>query len=92
MATIRARDFLGKPLRVGDVVVWAPCGFYTSPLRCGVISDIEPSGVIWLRRPRMRSDFTTDAVNVRLRGGSRIIRVPHALRAAEARRLRRHKL
>ena len=92
MATIRVRDFLGKPLRVGDVVVWVPCGFYTSPLRSGVVSDIEPSGVVWIRRPRMLSDLTTDAVNVRLRGASRIIRVPHAVSPAEARWLRRHKL
>jgi hypothetical protein len=86
-AMTRPRDFLGRPLSIGDVVVYAVLIRRLGggqPLRRGVILELEEP-YAWIR---MRAD-TGRAATVRIHR-ERILKMPGALPARQTARLRAH--
>jgi hypothetical protein len=82
-------DYLGRPLRVGDVVIYAVLMSRLGggqPLRRGVILDFEDP-YVWIR---MLGD-TGHAATVRI-DQDRVLKMPAALPARQAARLRAHAL
>jgi hypothetical protein len=87
--TVSPKDYLGRPLRVGDVVIYAVLISRLGggqPLRRGVILGFEES-YAWIR---MLAD-TGRAATVQIHR-DRILKTPAALPARQAARLRAHVL
>jgi hypothetical protein len=86
-AMVRTRDFLGRPLSIGDVVVYAVLIRRLGggqPLRRGVILELEEP-YTWIR---MLAD-TGRAATVRIHQ-ERVLKMPSALPARQTTRFRAH--
>jgi hypothetical protein len=82
------RDFLGRRLSTGDVVIYA---MGRSPLRSGVVLRFDGRGGVWIRIVK-RSWHGRRGIpgTIYIQSLCRVVAVPHALRPAVARRLRKH--
>jgi len=83
-----ARDVLGRPLSVGDVVIYS---VGRAPLKSGMVLRFDGRGGVFVRILRnSRDDRPISPGTVHIESLSRIVAAPHALKAAVARTLRLH--
>jgi hypothetical protein len=84
----REFDAVGRPLIIGDVVIYA---VGRAPLKSGVVVRFDRCGGVFIRIPRKtRDDRPMAPGTVHIDSLSHVVAVPHALRTADARRLRQH--
>jgi hypothetical protein len=84
-----ARDFLGRPLSAGDVIVYTALS--RTPLRSGVVVKFDGRGGLFVRILRKgRHHQPVAPGTVHIESLSRVVAVPHALKPAVAQRLRQH--